>query len=714
MKSQFSQLWYRVEGLKPRLSTHAQLSRHSYRGRIWYVIHDPSSGRVHRFTIAAYRIIGLMDGSRTLGELYDIACDALGDQAPTQDDIIQLLGQLHGADILQSNVTPDAAEIFDRFRTYDFAKKIAPLVNPLSIRVPLFDPERCLRRLAPLARPFFTLWGLLIWLAVCGYGLALAGRHWPDLSADILDRVLTPQNFLLLWLVFPVVKGLHELGHALATKVWGGEVHEMGVMFLVFTPVPYVDVSTSAAFRQRGQRLMVAGGGMAVEVFLASLALMAWSNAEPGLFRTLAYNVILIAGVSTILFNANPLLRFDGYYILSDILEMPNLSQRATAYLLSLIERRLFGVRAMEEAGDSRRERLWLVTFGLGSLGYRLVIVGGILFIIAQKSLLLGLIFASLTFISMILVPLAKGINYLLSSPRLGSRRPRAMTTSALALTALLCLVCFVPVPLSTMAEGVVWLPESSFVRAGTDGFVVKLGAASNAPVQQDEPLLISEDPLLAAHINLIQARIDELEARLRAVQDEGRVEAGIIREQLGHQQAAMHRARERAAQLIVKSKTPGLFLVPQPEDLPDRFLKKGETIGFTVTDAKVQARVVVPQQGINLVRYQVRGVQARLRGNLGQLLTGQIIREVPAAEENLPSKILGMEGGGKTAVDPSEQSGTKTFSRMFQFDVELPVRWQHVAIGERVYVRFDHGLEPLMHRWLRTLRQLFLSKLDV
>ncbi|MBA3015029.1 MAG: peptidase M50 [Proteobacteria bacterium] len=715
MKSQFSQLWYRVENLKPRLRAHVRLSRHSYWGRIWYVILDTTSSRVHRFTIAAYMVIGLMDGKRTVGEIWTLACGKLADKAPSQDDIVHLLGQLHNADVLQCEVTPDAAEIFDRYRAHGFAKKIAPLMNPLSVKIPLFDPEQLLFRLLPFARLFFTIAGGFLWLMVVTASMVLAGKHWPELTSNIIDRILTPQNVILLWFVFPCVKILHELGHAFAAKVWGGEVHELGVMFLVFTPVPYVDVSTTSAFRSRFHRMLVASAGMMVELFVASLALLLWVNVEPGIIRTIAYNVIIIAGVSTILFNINPLLRFDGYYIFSDLLELPNLSQRSTKYLLYLTERYLFQVEGLDEPTDSIRERAWLVLYAVAALVYRLIIVVGILFIIAQKSLFLGVIFAIISCISMVVIPVGKGIDYLLSSPRLTKKRQRAITSTGFILAMIVGLVAIVPFPLRTQVEGVVWLPEDSFVRAETDGFGIDLEAVSGATVSKNQPLARNEDPLLLARIAVIKARIDELEARLRAVASDDRVQVGIIKDQLFHQQAALSRAMERIEQLIVKSQADGVFVVAQPEDFAGKFFRQGETLGYVIPhDTPVKVRVIVPQEDVNFVRGQTHNVDVRLARNLDLVLSGPVIREVPLAAEYLPDKILGTEGGGKIAVDPNDDSATKTFSRMFQFDVELPLRWEQVSIGDRIHVRFDHGFEPLLYRWVRLVRQVFLSKLDV
>ncbi|MEE9149497.1 MAG: hypothetical protein V3U27_19115, partial [Candidatus Tectomicrobia bacterium] len=309
----FSASWYRVAALRPRLRSHAHIHRHHYRGQLWYVLQDVAAQRYHRFSPAAYGLIGLMDGRRTVQEIWQEASSHLGDDAPTQDEVIQILTQLHAADVLQCDVPPDSAEMLLRYDRQRRDKWQRQLLSPLSWRFPLFDPERILQRLLPFTRPLLSSTGALLWLAVVGMATVLAAMHWHDLTHNLMDRVLAPHNVVLLWLLFPVVKILHEFGHGCATKVYGGEVHEMGLMLLVLQPLPYVDASAASAFRAKWQRIVVGAAGMLVELFIASLALFVWLNVEPGTVRAVAYNIMFIAGVSTVLFNANPLLCYDGY-----------------------------------------------------------------------------------------------------------------------------------------------------------------------------------------------------------------------------------------------------------------------------------------------------------------------------------------------------------------------------------------------------------------
>ena len=186
------------------------------------MLEDLSSGRFHRFTPPTYFVIGLMDGSLTAEEIWRHALEELGEDAPTQGEMIQLLAQLHGSDALQTDVPPDVLELFTRHNRQRRAKWKQRLLNPLAVRIPLFDPERFLVRLMPLVRPLFGWFGAALWLSVVALGLASLLAHWSELTEDVADRALSVTNLFALWLVYPLVKALHEFGHAFATKRWGG------------------------------------------------------------------------------------------------------------------------------------------------------------------------------------------------------------------------------------------------------------------------------------------------------------------------------------------------------------------------------------------------------------------------------------------------------------------------------------------------------------
>ena len=188
MDSLHSNLWYRVANLKPQLRRHAEIRRHHYRGQRWYILQDRASGGAHRFSPAAHCFIAQMDGKRTVNDIWETVIRQLGDTAPSQEQAIQLLGQLHANDLLQCEIPPDDAELFSRHKQHKQSRLKQRLSAPLSVRIPLVDPERFLARWQHLARPLFTPAGLVIWLVVIGLAILLAGQHWTEITSDIFNR----------------------------------------------------------------------------------------------------------------------------------------------------------------------------------------------------------------------------------------------------------------------------------------------------------------------------------------------------------------------------------------------------------------------------------------------------------------------------------------------------------------------------------------------
>jgi putative peptide zinc metalloprotease protein len=706
--------WYRVAGLKPRIRAHARILRQSYRGEIWFVLHDRAAERSHRFSPAAYQFIGLMDGERTVQQIWDAVCAQLGDAAPAQEEVIHLLGQLHAADALLCDVPPDSLEVFRRHQRHERMLWKRRLWTPLALRFPLFDPDRFLERTLPWVRPLFGWFGILLWLAVVGTGAVLAAAHWTDLTEDITDRVLDPGNLVLLWLVYPVVKALHELGHAYTTRKWGGEVHEIGIMLLVLSPVPYVDASSAWGFRDKRRRMVVGAAGIAVELFLGSLALFIWLAVEPGAVRAIAYNVILICGVSTLLFNGNPLLRFDGYYVLSDALEIPNLGQRSNQYLGYLFQRYVLGIGDAESSARSTAERCWLVLYGIGSFLYRVFITFVIVLFIAGKFFVIGVLLALWAVATQVVTPVAKGLSFLASSPSLRRQRGRALATSVALALASAALLFAAPVPSWTRAEGVIWVPEEAQVRAGAEGFIERLLAPVGSEVARGQPLVQAEEPFLETRVAMLRAQLEELSAKYDALLPSDRVQAAMVREEMVAARANLQRALERQAELIFRSAAHGRLVLPGAADLPGRFVKKGQLVGYVLEPGELTARVALTQDDIAMVREDTREVEVMLASWGSNPVPARIRREVPGASLQLPAAALGSAGGGPIPVDPRDKQGLTALRQVFQLELALPAGVRAEFPGARVFVRFDHGLEPVGFQLYRAFRRLLLRQFNV
>lgn len=721
-KPLFSPVWHDVCTLRPRLVQGAVIHRHVYRGETWFVIQNKTGNQYSRTGPAGREILIRLDGKRTVQEIWDELCNAPPNSAnsanadiPSQTEVVDLLVALHSAELLQTDVTPDADRLFHAFRKKKLGKWKQLLMAPTSIKIPLLNPARFLDRTAKWIAPVFSRPGFVLWFVVVGYASLLALRHREALAQDLVaSQLLSVGNLLQIALVFPVLKLLHELGHAFAVKRWGGTVHELGIMLLVFFPSPYVDASSASTFRSKWRRAAVGAAGMFTETFVAALALFFWLTTEPGLARSIAYNVMLISGVSTVVFNANPLLKYDGYFILSDLIEMPNLAQRGQKYYAWLIDRFLFGARDLTPPPETPSERRWLLAYTPAAVVYKIFVTLSIIFIIANRYFFVGVLLAIWSAIGLLVIPAGKAIRHIMRSPTLHRRRQPARVISAGIVVAALALLFLLPLPNRAETQGVVWLPDDAIVRAKTDGEFVRWLTAPGTAVSPGQVVAQLSNPRVATEAAAAEARLAQSEARLRAAGLDAPVEAALVQNDVLRDTQALQDAQRRADDLIVSVESGGKLVALTPEDAPGRRFKRGEIIAYAYAPQRLMIRFVVGQDDIDLLRRQLQSIDVRLSGQLSDVHRATVVRVHTGGVEALPSTALSIQGGGTFAIDPSDREGLKTLSRVFWVDAALPHDVHADHFGSRVHIRLNLKPESLAVQWSRRLRQLFINRFGV
>jgi putative peptide zinc metalloprotease protein len=587
-------------------------------------------------------------------------------------------------------------------------------MNPMSLRFPLVDPDRFLEWANRWPHLFRGGWGMLLWLAAVLPALFLAPLHWPDLTENFSEQLLAMDNLLLMAVVFPLLKSLHELGHGLAAKARGGEVHEMGIMLLVFFPIPYVEASSSSAFVKKTDRMLVGAAGMLTELFVAALVFYVWLMLEPGLARSLAYNALVLASVTTILFNANPLLRYDGYYILADWVEIPNLATRSTQYWKYLAERYLLNVAKSEPPQSTAGERRWFIGYAPLAFAYRMFVLFGIALFVAQQYFIVGILLAIWGLVASLGIPWFKIGRALLTEPRFAARGARIRAVLGGTFLGLYLLLFVMPMPYHTHAEGVLRLPEQALLRAEAAGFVTRALARPGDSLRPGDAVVESVNAELASELEIQLAKLEEIRARYDAAWGVKPAEASQLEEAMRREQASLDRLRERMARLTLRAGASGKLLLEHPDDLPGRFLEKGEVVGYLVGSYVPVVRVVVGQEDVDQVRLATRDVVVKLPQNIAATWPARLLREVPAAGHELPSAALGQRGGGDVVLDPSDEEGTKTLQSVFEFELSLQQAAPAEYLGSRVHVRFEHPATPLGVRAWRGIRRLFLSQFHV
>lgn len=708
--------WYRVAGLKPRLSPHLRLRRQRLRGETWYLLSDPVLGRAVRLNAAAYAIAGRLDGQRTVQQVWDRSLQR-AQEAATQDEVIDILAQLREAALVQF----DRAADFDVLLPHlDEVAKPSGRTSLLAWRIPLINPSAWLDRLRVLPNLLFSRGAFAVWLMLAVMLLMLTLQHGPKLWAHAQLWLATPRYVTLALLLFIPIKLLHELAHGLAVRRWGGQVREAGVTLMLLMPVPYVDASSASSFVQRRHRVVVGAAGIMAEISLAALALPLWLWLEDGWLRDGAFVTLVIAGVSTLLFNVNPLQRLDGYYILTDTLGLPNLGPRSRNWWLNTLRRRLLKLPGVEPMAVARGETFWLAIYAPLAWLYLLLIAAWAISWLGKLSLVLGWIGGALLIWQMVLRPVTRLIGQLQSAALAQTSSARRWRKLAGIGAVLLVLILLLPLPQRTLVQGVVWPPDQAQLRADEGGLVEAVLVTDGQSVMAGDVVLrLTNSQLHASHARQL-ARVSALETGLfdalqggGAQSGDGR--AGSARAELAAAQAELDRLGERLGFLVLRAGVSGRVVLPQGGDLVGQFLRRGSLVGQVLTDATPVVRVALPEAQATDLRRLDSSVSAWLSSSPHAVRSATLIRDSVGAVMQLPSAALSARQGGDVPTDPLDPNDLKPLQPVVLIDVQLTHAEGISAerIGERAWVRFESGRSPLLLQVIEALRQKMLQRFN-
>ena len=708
----FSESWYRIAGQHICLRAGINVRRQNFRGERWYVIENPISNQFYRLRPAAYEFVARLRPDKTVQDAWQECVNKAPDDAPGQEAVIQLLSQLYFANLLQYDLAEDSSQLFERYSKRRQREVRAQFMNLMFMRFPLLDPDRFLQRTLPIIGKLISPLGALLWLIVVGLGLKVVADNFSAIK-DQTQTVLAPNNLFLLYVGMVIIKTLHEFGHAYFCRKFGGEVHVMGVMLMIFTPAPYMDATSSWAFRNRWKRILVGAAGMIVEIFVAALATFVWAKTGPGTIHNLAYNMMFIASVSTVVFNINPLLRFDGYYILSDLVDIPNLHQRAGQQLRYFGERYLFGLKKVESPANSGREGFWLCVFGITSGIYRVVVFSGVLLVIADRFLLLGIIMAAVCFISWVTVPTVRFVKYLGSSPKLERQRKRAIAVSGALAATVLVFLQFIPFPSHFRAQGVLQARQRAEVVNDVAGFVEKLLASPGQQLAADQPIIQLRNPELELDIKSNRAKYDELQARLRQAMKEATPNLKPLSRMLESITNRLQKLEADERALVLRARHSGILVAPRLDEYLGRWLARGTAVGLLVNSNVFEFTATVKQDDANaLFAQSIPTAEIRLYGQAGRIVAVPKWKVIPGEQQTLPSPALGWHAGGELQVSPQDPQGRKAAEPFFEVVADVQSSANAALLdGRSGKIRFDLQPEPLLPRWIRRLQQMFQKR---
>jgi putative peptide zinc metalloprotease protein len=581
--------------LKLRRRPDLEARRNKYHGKAYWVVKEPVGLNYFRFHDEEFAILNMLDGETSLQQIKDNFQAQFAPQRISLQDLQQFVGMLHRSGLVISNTGGQGRQLRRRGDQKKKKELIGKLSNIFAIRFRGIDPERILNRLLPWFGWVFSTWALLFVIMFGLSAIMLVLVNFQEFKSKLptFQQFFAADNWLYLGLTMAVVKVLHEFGHGLSCKKFGGECHEMGVMFLVFTPCLYCNVSDSWMLPNKWQRVFIGAAGIYVELFLASIATFLWWFSEDGMFNFLCLSVMFICSVSTVVFNGNPLLRFDGYYILMDIIEIPNLRQKANEVLKRWFQKNCLGLELQDNPFLPTKNLFWFGLFTVASNIYRWVVTISIIMFLNEVLKPYGLqALGRAIAVAGVVGMLAPGIISIVKffkTPGKASKMKRANILTSLAVTAaVLSVVFFLPLPFSVRCPIETKPRDGVEVRSTVPGELVEWRVRPGDRVQQGDVLCVLDSIDLKIQLAKSVAERDLSARRLEILKDRKSVDPGLTSAATEEQKTydrTVHTVEEierKLERLVIRSPIDGIIFAP-PEKKGNKTLEaQGQLQGWT------------------------------------------------------------------------------------------------------------------------------------
>jgi putative peptide zinc metalloprotease protein len=715
----------RRKQVRIRIRLDLDIAPQKYEGRTYYVVKDPVCLRYYRFKEQERFLIGLMDGEHTLDDAQKEYEKRFRPERLTLEDLESFAQQLLTAGLAQNESPQAGKQLFDRRKKRKRSEWMQTLTNILYIKIPIFDPDRLLKWMLPHLRFIYTFLFALLSVATMLAAVLLVATHW-DTFYDKLPGYHEFFSFSTvwnLWVALGIVKVIHEFGHGLTCKAFGGEVHEMGALFLVFSPCLYCNVSDAWTLPSKWKRILISFAGIYVELIIASIATFIWWN-TPAMpyINNLSLSLMVVCSVSTVVFNANPLMRYDGYYVLADWLEIPNLRERSNRFLQRLAMDIFLGIEVQPEAYMALWRRIMFVVYAVISYVYRWVVTFSILYFMSRflKPYKLGVISGMLACGaagSMIGWPLYRMLKNLNKRGRLPDMKPVRVTLSSIGVACILLFLFLVPLPVSRLREiGLVQVQPDNVelitisVPSNMPVIMKKLRIRDGQLVEKGQVLaefysLELQNQLLEAQAqrNITEAQFlqySNLAAQAGADPDERvkmEVKASDAKADRDRYALNISSLEELQQTLELRATQGGIVMSPPKIDEVGKLFEKGATF-CSIGDPK-HLRLVMPvatkdyrilESDWSQARKEGRDLEVtvRIKGRANRTWQGQI-KELPESEaKDVPVQLTTKYGGGIATKPSQNQNVHAPQAQTFLVYIDLLDPDDAICPGTMAYVK--------------------------
>ena len=726
--------------MRPDLSAR----RHRYQGRTYWVLKEPVGLNYFRFHEEEYEILNMLDGRSSLEDIKEQFESQFAPQKITFQDLQQFIGMLHRSGLVISHASGQGVQLKKRRDEKKRRELLGKLSNVFAFRWRGIDPEWILNRIYPWTGWFFSVPMILFVLLFGLSALTLVTTQYDEFESRLptFHQFFGPHNWIYLGITMAIVKVLHEFGHGLSCKRYGGECHEMGFMLLVFTPALYCNVSDSWMLPNKWHRVFIGAAGMYVEIFLATCATWIWWFSYPGtLINALSLSVMFICSVSTVMFNGNPLLRFDGYYILMDVLEIPNLRQKATEVLRRFMVNLCLGIEQPENPFLPQTNRFWFGLYTVAAVFYRWVVVFSIVMFL-NKALepyglkIIGRLMAVTGLFGLVIQPLWQLGKFFWVPGRMHKVKKYRVVGTLSVVAAVIFVVGWIPLPYHVDCTMRLVPFEAESVYPTVPGVLAEIPTDIKPGVEVREGTVLGrlENVDLEISVTRLKAERDEAESQLKSLEyrrhDERELSVQINRvkrrlettdKQLKEKQAQLNR-------LQLTANTTGVIISPEYRPAPPSpdgrlsfwsgspFEKKNERALMTEQDLfceigdphRLSAELFIDQNDIELVKRD-NEVHVLLDAFPNRVFKTQVAR-IAVADLKVTPRGMSSQAGGElnSEIDPTT-GASRPINTSYQSQTEVvgdPE--QMLRIGWRGRAKVFTGWQTIFQRVSRFVARTF------
>ena len=730
--------------IRKRLDLSAE--RQHYQGRSYWVVKDPVGLKYFRFQEEEYFILGLLDGGTSLSRIKERFEAEFPPQKITLEELQQFLGMLHQSGLVIVNVPGQGGQLQKRRRERRRKELLGTVSNVLCIRFRGFDPDRVLNWLYPKVRWLFSPVTLAVCLIMGLTALTLITVQFDVFRSKLpaFEDFFTLRNAVAMALTLALTKVLHEFGHGLTCKHFGGECHEMGVMILVLTPCLYCNVSDSWMLPNKWHRAAIGAAGMWVELVLASICTFVWWFTQPGPLHFFCMNVMFICSVSTVLFNGNPLLRYDAYYILADVVEIPNLRQKAGRILNRKLGHWLLGIEPAEDPFLPQRNQALFAIYSVAAVVYRWFILLSILYflykVFGPELAILGQLITAMALYGLIVVPLYKLGKFFYVPGRLEQVKRKRMYISLAGVAGVFLAVLFVPLPHRVFCTLEIQPRDPALVYVTVPGKLDKIQVEQEQEVKLGQALARLENVDIDLEVSGLKGQVDSYRQQLDNLytqqhrDPQALAQIPSIREALQAVEDQLARRREDRRRLQLSAPAEGTIFpppsAPEPQGSEDElptwsgtpleaenlgcYLEKGQLFCQVGDPKQMEAVLVIDQADIEFVRKD-QVVEINLDTMPQQTFTHNVdpidgskqrltIEEVARSDLKVSPIGLSAKAGGELATRQDAAGMERPLSTSYQARVSVDDPHGQLLPGLRGKAKIKVGSQPLgtrIYRWL-------------